>query len=397
MIHSVAFKNFFSFKEESSISLVVKDKAPETEIYFLDESDTRLSKVLAIFGYNASGKTNALKTISFLQWFITDAYTENPDSKMPVIPFKFVDSNKSSDLMEISVEFSVKKNKYFYFVELTAEKILNEKLQKKELGKKKFKTLFERTWDELDEHNYTWKDNFGLGTRFKKRLRQNASVLATSIRDEHKESLEIFDFWKKVSTNVTIMGKIDDEVRNTIDAAKFFDENKKLHKKANELLQKFDLGLNNIKIKKSESENHNISFNLSGVHYGDYELAFAFESAGTRKFYALLKNILFVLENGGVAVLDEFDTDLHPMMSEALLEMFFSKEMNPHNAQLIFSAHSPHLLNLLDKYGIVLAEKNNKGESELWRLDEVKGVRLDDNYYAKYVAGAYGAIGNIEL
>ena len=191
--------------------------------------------------------------------------------------------------------------------------------------------------------------------------------------------------------------KIDDEVRNTVEAAKFFDENKKLQKKANELLQKFDLGLNNIKIKKTENENHNVSFNMSGVHYGGYELAFAFESAGTRKFYALLKNILVVLENGGVAVLDEFDTDLHPMMSEALLEIFFSKEMNPHNAQLIFSAHSPHLLNLLDKYGIVLAEKNDKGESELWRLDEVKGVRLDDNYYAKYVAGAYGAIGNIEL
>jgi len=58
---------------------------------------------------------------------------------------------------------------------------------------------------------------------------------------------------------------------------------------------------------------------------------------------------------------------------------------------LLFSSHSHLILSKLDKYQIILTEKNKKGESEAWRLDEVAGVRADDNYYAKYMAGAYGA------
>ena len=45
-----------------------------------------------------------------------------------------------------------------------------------------------------------------------------------------------------------------------------------------------------------------------------------------------------------------------------------------------------------DKYQIILTEKNEKGVSESWRLDEMIGVRADDNYYSKYIAGAYGAV-----
>ncbi len=38
-----------------------------------------------------------------------------------------------------------------------------------------------------------------------------------------------------------------------------------------------------------------------------------------------------------------------------------------------------------------LVEKNENGETEAWRLDDMTGVRADDNYYTKYIAGAYGA------
>jgi len=393
MLHSISFKNFFSFKDENTLSFTVNENAPKTDAYFLDKTGTRLTKVMAVFGYNASGKTNALKTISFLQWLIVHAYTEDPNSKIPIIPFQFTNEDEE---IELSTKFTVGKNTYVYTIKLTSTKILYEKLQKKELKQVKYSTLFERSWSNSEKNHYTWKDNFNLGSHFKKRLRQNASILATAIRDEHLESIEIANFWKKVSTNLTMMGKDNNEAKNIINAANFFEDNKELQQKANNILKRFDLGLIDIKTKKSETENHDVSFNLSGIHYGGYKLAFVFESSGTRKFYALLKNILFVLENGGVAVLDEFDTDLHPTMSEALVEMFLSPKENPSNAQLIFSAHNPQLLNLLDKYGIVMVEKDKKGMSELWRLDTVTGVRLDDNYYTKYISGAYGARGNIE-
>ncbi|MGI9339226.1 MAG: AAA family ATPase, partial [Psychrobacter sp.] len=65
-----------------------------------------------------------------------------------------------------------------------------------------------------------------------------------------------------------------------------------------------------------------------------------------------------------------------------------------HNAQLIFSCHTPEVFNLLNKHQIYLVEKYEQS-SEAWRLDEMEGVRNDDNLYAKYMAGAFDAIPNL--
>ena len=106
------------------------------------------------------------------------------------------------------------------------------------------------------------------------------------------------------------------------------------------------------------------------------------------------KGILPVLEHGGIAIIDEIDNDLHPHMLPKMLDLFKFQHTNPHNAQIIFSCHTPEILNLLKKHQVYLVEKNDL-ISETWRLDEVIGLRSDDNTYAKYNAGALGAIPNI--
>ena len=102
--------------------------------------------------------------------------------------------------------------------------------------------------------------------------------------------------------------------------------------------------------------------------------------------------MLQALSKGGVVVLDELDVNLHSEMVLALIDLFIQPETNPKSAQLLFSTHSHLLLSKLDKYQIILVEKNGKGSSESWRLDEMSGVRADENYYSKYLAGAYGAV-----
>ena len=79
----------------------------------------------------------------------------------------------------------------------------------------------------------------------------------------------------------------------------------------------------------------------------------------------------------------------------SFFELFIHPETNPKKAQMIFSTHSHRILSRLDKCQIVLTEKNNNGESISWRLDEMSGVRSDDNYYLKYITGAYGAVPKI--
>jgi len=120
-----------------------------------------------------------------------------------------------------------------------------------------------------------------------------------------------------------------------------------------------------------------------------------YESSGTKQLFILFKTILQVLDRGGIAILDELDVSLHPDIIAALFDLFSQTETNPHNAQFIFSTHSHGILSKLDKYQIILTEKNSKCGSEAWRLDEMENVRADDNYYSKYIAGAYGAVPQI--
>jgi hypothetical protein len=209
--------------------------------------------------------------------------------------------------------------------------------------------------------------------------------------------------WQKVETNVVEAGWLGDHlVRdnkiNFFDALGFFSDNEKLKKEAEKLLKRFDIGLESFDIKKEKKEN-GFSINAKVVHYFEenkYELPIHYESSGTRQLFILLKTILQVLANGGIAVIDELDVNLHPEMISALFDLFISPETNPENAQIIFSTHSHRILSDLDKYQIILTAKNEKGSSEAWRLDEMKGVRADDNYYSKYIAGAYGAVPQID-
>jgi len=115
-----------------------------------------------------------------------------------------------------------------------------------------------------------------------------------------------------------------------------------------------------VRVKVVDGEGSNASgviVNALGIDGEEYSLGIT-DISGLSN-YAILEDV-YILDKGGVAILDEFDTDLYPMMSEALLEMFFSKETNPKNAQLIFSAHNPYLLNLLDKYQIAFTRKRCK-------------------------------------
>jgi predicted ATPase len=82
-------------------------------------------------------------------------------------------------------------------------------------------------------------------------------------------------------------------------------------------------------------------------------------------------------------------------MLEPILDLFANPKTNPYNAQLIFSTHAIEVLNLLEKTQVMLVEKDDDCVSTAYRLDSVEGIRNDDNFYAKYMAGAYGAVPNL--
>lgn len=403
MIHSFSCENFYSFGDLTTLDFVVNKNAPDNSGYFVTDSGIRLSKIVTVVGPNASGKTNLLKMLPFLKWLIVDSFKTDPEASLPVKPFIFADS--SIKPVELSVVFEIDSKIYTYNFSITEQKIISEKLALTSFVKEKKSTkkVFSRIWNEKEDRYDFDGEKFGLPKDFKNLLRTNASVISTAARLNHQESRSIAKTWQRLETNVVEAGWVGDRLmpnaaQQLFEVLDFYSENEPLKKEAEKLLCRFDLGLAGFDIKKEKTEN-GLTLQARAVHSiegNNYNLNLSYESSGTKQLFVLLKSILTALAHGSVVVIDEFDVNLHPEMVIALFDLFMQEETNPKNAQLLFSTQSHLVLNKLDKYQIVLVEKNENGISEAWRLDDMSDVRPDDNYYTKYLAGAYGAVPEIQ-
>jgi len=136
-------------------------------------------------------------------------------------------------------------------------------------------------------------------------------------------------------------------------------------------------------------------YDKNGKEVGLYPIRFEDEAAeGTKKLVAFSPILSFTLEVGGIILIDEFDALLHPNLTKKIVQLFNSEQTNPNNAQLIFATHDSNLLNssLLRRDQICFVEKDKLGASSLTSLVEYKGVRNDASYEKDYLKGKYGAI-----
>lgn len=394
MIHSFTCENFYSIGDEIEVDFTVGDNAPVKDMYADAANGSRVSLVESVIGPNASGKTTVLKVLAFMQWLIVDAYTDDPDHPLPVRPFGH--SNVTKPTL-VSVTFSIEDRLFNYDFKLTRDRILSEKFTERSKTNERItnKLLFAREWkNSIDDYEVQDKI-FGV-TREK--LRKNSSAVATAFRDKNPLATLVAQYWRDgVFTNVAERGYrnyprgMHDHLANH--AIESFYDNPKLKDQVELILSKYDLGFGAFrKHEVQEKTFFGIEHQFDG---GSFELPLEYESSGTKQAIIILRYILSALVSGGIAVIDELDANLHPEIVEELIAMFTSKDLNPLSAQILFSSHTPTILSTLDKYQITFVEKNDLGQSEVWRLDSVKGVRTDDNYYAKYIAGAYGAMPDI--
>src|ERR1035437_7765031 len=94
MIHRLEIENFYSIRETQVIDLRIGAKVPDEEGRFgrlRDGSDVRVPKTVAFFGANASGKSNVLKALSFLHWFLVRSFELPPED--PILLHRFAAGN----------------------------------------------------------------------------------------------------------------------------------------------------------------------------------------------------------------------------------------------------------------------------------------------------------------
>ena len=409
MIHSFKFKNFCSFAEEATISFedIRKSISTKNNMFCDSPAGSRLSKVTTVIGPNASGKTSALKALSFLGWFVRYSFTaaEGENELIPVDTFSFSDDQKGVAEFEIVFEHNAKI--YKYFLHLSKTHVHREHLLEKDKKTNHFNYLFKRTWDhKIQRPDIIQRVNLRSEV-IRDILRKNVSLIAAGVAIKNEVLTEISGFFQRIIINVNSKGKTWDTSslgeQGLFQATESYKKNKKLFEKATQFLKDIDLGLTNIAIQEGDAQNVETGamkkvYRALGIHKVDgkeYQLPFAFESSGTKNMFVLLHFLLPAIEQGGIAVIDELEIDLHPHTLPLIIELFANPETNPKNTQLLFTSHSLEILSHLEKEQIILVEKNKNCKSELFRLDEIKGVRRDDNIYAKYMAGAYGAVPNI--
>ena len=393
MLHSYRFSNFFSFKDPTEVSFRLSRHAPADNLSFESEigDRDRLTKLLAVLGPNGSGKTNLIKPVAFVHWFLGSSFQFDPKRNIPIEPH-FSSPNEPS-----SFEFEAEYDGLLwrYTLEATKERVLKEALYKK--TSRQFSYVFIREW-QPDEKSYSIKQNeFGFLPAEAQKVRENASLIATAAQYQVPVAAAFAN--ASVCSNVVATGRNRLSIDHFRAAANFFADEPSHATLMSTLLHEWDLGLERIEISKVKTTDKdgvekeiNLPLGFHHVNGKSIPLTLHQESSGTQAAFVLLSYLLPTLATGGLASIDEMESDLHPHMLAPILKLFIDPKTNPRNAQLLFTCHSVDILNQLHKAQVVLVEKDRHCNSEAWRLDSVKGLRADDNLYAKYKAGAYRAI-----
>ena len=395
MLVSYRFRNFQSFRDWTEVDWSQNLKVPDSDWLAAGSGDQRLAKVMAVLGHNASGKTALLKALVFVHWFIGRSFAEvSPENPIPVSPhFSSLD-----EPVEFEVTFEFEGTLWRYELACTPKRVVREALYKR---KERFSYVFIRETKEGSSYYKVKQQDFGFSASKLEEicnLRQNASLIALAAQYGVPLAKDLASsiFW---ASNINMLGRMHMSHELLFQAAEYFAVQSNLKEKMSRLLCNWDLGLSDVELLEFSSTNPDglatkkwMPHGVHRVSSKEFSLAMVEESSGTQAAFVLLAALLPVLELGGLAIIDEFENDLHPHMLEPILDLFANPATNPHNAQMLFTCHAVEMLNLLPKSQVMLVEKDSECESSAWRLDDVEGIRSDDNYYAKYMAGAYGAV-----
>jgi AAA15 family ATPase/GTPase len=391
MLLEFSFANFLSFKDKVTFSMVAtslkdrKSDSADTTFSAGGEVSVVLSRACAVFGANASGKSNLIKAMAFFKWFVMNSSKDvQAGEKIPVRSFALSASSVTEpSLFEIVI--LIGEDTYRYGFEANAEKVHREWLYVK-AGKKRSKEveLFYR-----EENKYELHPRFSIGKELtdKNMVRDNALLLSLAGQFNEPHSGAVM---KWLADTTIITGNSENEVWAMALKAM---ENPVTRKKMVDFSRYADLGIDDITLSDSGVLTSHTQYDDEGKEASIVTFSMTdSESEGTVKYFSLAYPILDALENGKRLIVDEFGAKLHTLLLERIVSLFNTKSGNSRNAQLLVTLHDTNLLssNLLRRDQIWFTQKNGRGESCLYPLSDYK-VRSDASYEKDYLLGKYGA------
>lgn len=398
MIISFRFKNFRSFQDETMIDMKAVGYK-EHPGHLITADNKKLIKTLAVYGANASGKTNLFLAFasfhSLIFWQIF-SLKEIPKQHFmsilqfstmdKIVPFQGAEENTQPTEMELS--FVSGQRIYEYGFSILGQKIVAEHLTVDH------HLVFTRSGGEVS-----------LGRQYEKPLRQRAAIhphdnrLFCSILScldipdvsalmepfEQFFSSQImyyYDFLEpfQLAGNTIMDGRVYKALENPDSLYYGLSQ-----------LRKLGIPVVDFVIDKGVPK---LGYRVKSRATGEYKTSFMDQtqiSMGTMKYLHLFMQIYDLSKKGGVLIIDNISNEFHPTIIKFFIDSFQQKKNE--NMQLIFTTYDISILNnqQFRRDEVAFVDINEYQESRLYTLADIK-VRSDASFSKDYLLGKYGAI-----
>lgn len=432
MLIGFKVKNYRSFKELQHFSML-SGKVRNNENHVVECCKKKILKFSGVFGANGSGKSNLILAIGLAQSIIIDGIMTIINNQY----FRGTDSNeKESSYFEFELALNEKLYSYGFEVNISRQEIISEWLI--DMTKPTEKIIFERDVKHgkysplktknnyfdvcLAEMKNNNKDLFINEMARRISMSNNRDEFFNDIRavfkflifdmyvirptshkfldiDYIKKKDKILKILKALDINITDIVADPCDIKNVqtkLPPMEFatimnkFEESYKINPRTRATIRIE----NDLYVLEKNSSGEILVQSLNFIHenceskFGAYD-----ESDGTIR---ILELVDIMLTENKLFLIDELDSSLHPILVGGLLKIFLKAN---NTNQLIITTHELKTLDfdLVRRDEIWFAEKNEKGESRIYSLEEFKDVaRFDRKIDKAYLEGRFGAIANID-
>lgn len=402
MLIEFSVTNFLSFKDKNTFTMLASSDKSLNDNYVSIGNDDIL-KMTAIYGANASGKTNLFKVLATVSNIIKNSNYVDPNYSLPIVPFK-LDEQTAKQPSEFEIKFIVNETRYLYGFKADCKKIYEEYLTYYPNGRPV--KIFSR--EKVSKYDFNRNDEKLLND-IKGKNSDNKFFIATATSWNYEKTKDAYNFITEKIGVVLSNDQLHDYSYNQY----YSDKDNNLEKFALNFLRKADINIEGYRVIEGKLKEDIFNslpdfaktifpvgtpmYKVNTKHIinnKEFELDITEESLGTQVVFTFIPVLKDVIENKKVLIVDEFDKSLHPFIVKYIVEIFNDPTINTNGAQLIFNTHDTNLLNLdiLRRDQIWFAEKNYKDEStSIYPLDDFS-VRKTENIEKGYLLGRYGAI-----
>ena len=390
MLVTFRFKNFGPFKEEAVLDMrAIKEYEDHPDNVINKYEGKPILKVATVYGANASGKTHLVEAYEAYMQIIKNSFRQkNKDDSESVLeeyytPYLF-DAEAGSMCTEMEAVFLDGNYELKYGFIYDDVEIEYEWLYQTDVNTNQTRMIFERDGKQIV-----------LGDSVKECCEKylndiDSDVLVLSFMSSLKLDTNIFARTLHNTGTFLPLFLSDNDWANVLLRRywdKEFDEKEKPRLLA--FLNGIDVGIQDVVVEKNNRQVEVYTFHRDND--GDLiRVPISIESDGTRRAIALYSIMKFTAHYGGGLFIDEFHSQLHPLLQKYLLDIFYEKSTE---GQLIYTTHDTSLLDkrYVRRDQVCFVEKDDRGEASLYSLDDFL-IRSDDSFSMDYLGGVYGAI-----